>query len=325
MATRHPPPFFHSTPQTAHFQPLTALSLPPIVAFSQFGRVGETGARLGNPAGSISMSKGTFGECLKREREMREVSLQEVCAATRISTRFLQAMENEDWEKLPGGVFNRGFVRSVSRYLGLDEENMLAEYDVAFSERAGAAAPVLPPQPIPRSFPGWFPFLILLLFAGILSGGIYGWRRLSLWRRVQNVPSASSQPRESAPLIVASAPIRAASRANDPEASASDPKAPPPSTSPSGRSSALALSVAIAISTRVRVTADGHVLLDRKLNAGETRHFRARSQFVVSAGDSGGVLLELNGQTMPPLGPPGSPGKISLSWKDLKKEPGGTH
>jgi hypothetical protein len=124
---------------------------------------------------------------------------------------------------------------------------------------------------------------------------------------------------------VASAPIRAASRANDPEASAPDLKTPPPSTSSSRRSSILALSVAIAISTRVRVTADGHVLLDRRLNAGEIRHFRARSQFVVSAGDSGGVLLELNGQTMPPLGPPGSPGKISLSWKDLKKEPGGTH
>ncbi len=323
MGADHPPPFFHSTPQTAHFQPLTASSLPPIVAFSQFGRVGETGWRLGNPAGSISMSKGMFGECLKREREMREVSLQEVCAATRISTRFLQAMENEDWEKLPGGVFNRGFVRSVSRYLGLDEEAMLAEYDIAFSERAGAPAPVLPPQPIPRSFPGWFPFLILLLCAGIIAGGIYGWHRLSLWRRAQNAPSTSSQTKESAPLIVASAPIRAASRANDPEAS--DPKTPPPSPSSSARSSILALSVAIAISTRVRVTADGHVLLDRRLNAGEIRHFRARSQFVVSTGDSGGVLLELNGQTMPPLGPPGSPGKISLSWKDLKKEPGGTH
>jgi len=271
------------------------------------------------------MSKGTFGECLKREREMREVSLQEVCAATRISTRFLQAMENEDWEKLPGGVFNRGFVRSVSRYLGLDEEHMLAEYDVAFSERAGAPAPVLPPQPIPRSFPGWLPFVILLLFAAILSGGIYGWRRVSLWRRAQNASSASSQAKESAPLIVASAPIRAASRANDPEASASDPKTPPPSTSSFGRSSILALSVAIAISTRVRVTADGRILCERLLHAGETRHFRARSQFVVSAGDSGGVLLELNGQAMPPLGPPGSPGKISLSWKDLKKEPGGTH
>ena len=64
------------------------------------------------------MAKGNFGERLKREREMREVSLNEVTVATRISVRFLQALENEDWEKLPGGVFNRGFVRAVARYLG---------------------------------------------------------------------------------------------------------------------------------------------------------------------------------------------------------------
>src|SRR6266403_2115993 len=51
------------------------------------------------------MARGNFGERLKREREMREVSLEELTKATRISTRFLLALENEDWEKLPGGVF----------------------------------------------------------------------------------------------------------------------------------------------------------------------------------------------------------------------------
>src|SRR5437899_5931887 len=124
---------------------------------------------------------------------------------------------------------------------------------------AGAPAPVLPPQPIPRSFPGWFPFLILLLFAGIIAGGIYGWHRLSLWRRAQNAPSASSQTKESAPLIVASAPIRAASRANDPEASAPDLKTPPPSTRSSRRSSILPPSLPIALPPPPRATPDGHV------------------------------------------------------------------
>src|SRR5258708_2773766 len=85
---------------------------------------------------------------LKREREMREVSLEEICAATRIGTRFLEAMENEEWEKLPGGVFNRGFVRSVARYLGLDEETMLAEYDMARSHN-GPPIASQPSQSIP--------------------------------------------------------------------------------------------------------------------------------------------------------------------------------
>ena len=64
------------------------------------------------------MAKGTFGERLKRERELREVTLEEITSATRIGPRFLNALENEDWEKLPGGVFNRGFVRAIARYLG---------------------------------------------------------------------------------------------------------------------------------------------------------------------------------------------------------------
>ena len=51
------------------------------------------------------MTKGTFGDNLKREREMRGVSLDEISAATRIATRFLHAIENEQWDQLPGGVF----------------------------------------------------------------------------------------------------------------------------------------------------------------------------------------------------------------------------
>jgi len=51
------------------------------------------------------MARGIFGERLKRERELREVSLEEVAKSTRIGTRFLEALENEQWERLPGGHF----------------------------------------------------------------------------------------------------------------------------------------------------------------------------------------------------------------------------
>src|SRR6266478_5993928 len=86
------------------------------------------------------MIKGTFGDHLKREREMRGVSLDEISAATRIATRFLRAIENEQWDDLPGGVFNRGFVRAVARYLGLDEENIVAEYAAVAVDRPNVPA-----------------------------------------------------------------------------------------------------------------------------------------------------------------------------------------
>ena len=120
------------------------------------------------------MAKGTFGERLKRERELREVTLEEVSKATRISSRFLQALEDEDWEKLPGGVFGRGFVRTIARYLGLSEEGFLAEYDLARGENA-VPAQSKPEERIP-SPPKWIPLVallvILLLLAGAIAGGV---------------------------------------------------------------------------------------------------------------------------------------------------------
>ena len=72
-----------------------------------------------------------FGENLRREREMRGVSLEEISSATKISLRFLEAIEREDFSKLPGGIFSRSFIRSYARYLGLDEERVVAEYQLA--------------------------------------------------------------------------------------------------------------------------------------------------------------------------------------------------
>ena len=128
------------------------------------------------------MARGIFGERLKRERELREVPIEEITLATRIGPRFLEALENEDWEKLPGGAFNRGFVRSIARYLGLDEEAFLAEYDLAHNAHAQLLEQKAskPEERIPTT-PLWVPIAlvlgILVVLAGLIVGGIYGWRR----------------------------------------------------------------------------------------------------------------------------------------------------
>jgi cytoskeleton protein RodZ len=76
-----------------------------------------------------------FGDYLRREREMRGVSLQEISEATKISIRFLEAIESEDMTRLPGGIFTRSFVRTYARYLGLDEERVLADCQLAGQNR----------------------------------------------------------------------------------------------------------------------------------------------------------------------------------------------
>jgi transcriptional regulator with XRE-family HTH domain len=133
------------------------------------------------------MARGNFGERLKRERELREVTLEEITSATRIGARFLEAMENEDWGKLPGGVFNRGFVRSVARYLGLDEEALLSEYDMAH----GTQLPPANEHPQDRipSPPRWLPAAVVLgalvILAALVAGGIYAWRYFAARRNVK--------------------------------------------------------------------------------------------------------------------------------------------
>ena len=72
-----------------------------------------------------------FGEDLRREREMRGVSLEEISFATKISLRLLEAIEREDFSKLPGGIFSRSFIRTYARYLGLDEDRVVAEFQLA--------------------------------------------------------------------------------------------------------------------------------------------------------------------------------------------------
>jgi len=69
-----------------------------------------------------------FGEELKRERELRSISLREVAESTKINIRYLEAMERNDFSQLPGGVFNKGFVRAVSQFIGVDEEAMINAY-----------------------------------------------------------------------------------------------------------------------------------------------------------------------------------------------------
>lgn len=70
----------------------------------------------------------SFGENLRREREMRGVTLEEIAESTKISTRLLRALEHEQFSELPGGVFTRSFIRAYAGYLGLDAEHVLAEY-----------------------------------------------------------------------------------------------------------------------------------------------------------------------------------------------------
>jgi cytoskeleton protein RodZ len=78
------------------------------------------------------MDMGQFGEDLRRERESRGIPLEAITNSTKISSRHLSALEEEQFERLPGGVFNKGIVRGYARVVGLDEEAWVGRFMSAY-------------------------------------------------------------------------------------------------------------------------------------------------------------------------------------------------
>jgi cytoskeletal protein RodZ len=69
-----------------------------------------------------------FGEELRLAREARGISLREISEQTRISMRYLEAIESNDYKRLPGGIFNRSFIKAYAKYVGFDEQEALEGY-----------------------------------------------------------------------------------------------------------------------------------------------------------------------------------------------------
>ena len=250
-----------------------------------------------------AMAKSTFGDRLKREREMRGVSLEEISTATRIGTRFLEALETEQWDRLPGGVFNRGFVRAVARFLGLDEEDMVAEYALATNDQREVAVWALSP-PAPPPGRNWRPSLLVAI--GIVFVGVawFGWNRFGYllpW---------SAGPDPATPHSTAKAPL--------PE----DPPAQPPSSANCGPLP-LELKVDAGRTAQVTIVADGKKVFEGQMKPSKFEIYCAQEYFEVSANNSTALVIELNGQLqlLPAL--PDQPGTIRLTRESLKKNLGG--
>jgi len=239
---------------------------------------------------------------------MRGVSLEEISTATRISVHFLQALESEKWDVLPGGIFNRGFIRAVAHFLGLDEESLIAEYALTTNDKPAVTVWAKPPA----KSPAWLlPVLVGLLLVVLAVAGWLGYRhfgsRLKFWRKQPK--TTITQPTGMQPAgLPSQAPALASVAA---------------SNLSTGSSGGLELKVEAGKSTRLKVIADGKTAFNGRLVAGQSQVFQAEDRFEITSSEASALVLELNGQIQAPLGPAGQPGAVTLSRKDLKPSPGG--
>jgi|SRR5687767_15247231 len=90
----------------------------------------------------------SIGEQLRLAREARGIGLREICEQTRISVHYLEAIEANDYKRLPGGVFNRSFIKAYAKCIGYDEREAVEGYTRYLREHGGEASDEVSTHPL---------------------------------------------------------------------------------------------------------------------------------------------------------------------------------
>jgi len=224
----------------------------------------------------------SFGEKLRHEREMRGITLREIADATKISARFLRALEEDRLDVLPGGIFPRAFARQYATFLGLDAALLLEQFGAANGE---AVVERRPPPPPERRRPRIRAGQLILGGIGLLLV-VLSLRHSSLQseRRARpETPAAAA-----APAVLPTDrvfPVR--SLAHEAGVAAGD---------------ALVLTMTAQQECWVEVRTDGTTVVNRVLAEGESQTLEARGEIVLSVGNAGALRIRLNDRPALPLG-----------------------
>ncbi|MEA2235575.1 MAG: cytoskeleton protein RodZ [Thermoanaerobaculia bacterium] len=252
----------------------------------------------------------SFGEELRREREIRGISLKEIADATKISKRFLDAIERNDHKTLPAPVFTRGFVREYARYLGLSSEEMVNRYNFAavgddrieqsaHLERLTTpqAPPVLrkkaPPMGIPPPYARVDRNVYILILVVVALAGVSYW---ALKHRRESRAASEEHAAAEARTVTTPLPPKA-SVVTQPATATTAPQAQP------NQPAALLLSLEVNDRSVVVLEADGETVINDELRRGYHRTIEAKDRFRFrTIGNAAGISLTLNDKPVPPLG-----------------------
>lgn len=269
---------------------------------------------------------GSFGDRLRKEREQRGISLEDIALTTKIRAGLLQALEEEKFERLPGGIFNKGFVRAYARHLGIDEDQAIADYMAAAGETP-ARRPVDSPMPgrveVPEpriqlvkeereaSSAGFNPRGLLAGLLVLVAVGTAAWLYYHREKRVES-SVASSQPGPLVPAAPLPAPTPApASSAEEPKPAAPAPSAEHAPTTNASEQAALTAATPPTGTFTVRIKAEEEcwmqITVDGKMeeitmSAQTEKLVSARRSVVLRAGSVGALDLAFNGKQIPGQG-----------------------
>lgn len=226
-----------------------------------------------------------IGERLRNAREAKGLTLAAAETLTHIRALYLQALEDEQFDRLPATVYTRGYLRTYAAALGLNSDELMEAYPLAFDAPAQPLVPAFPAEvPIrPAVPPSRLRRLVMIIGGAVVL--VF----------VVLILIGYQQLRQFAKPVPPPAP--------PPAAAVAEPAHPPSPVAPGepanqepGAGAGVELVVQATGTSWLRVLADDQEIFQGLVHEGEVKVWRARERLTVRVGDTTAVSLQVNGQ-----------------------------
>jgi cytoskeletal protein RodZ len=284
----------------------------------------------------------SIGETLRRERIKRKLDLEGVSHELKISPRFLEAIEDEDFDKLPGRLFTRSFVRQYARLLGLDEDEIAGELRRVLEPQGSSPAVITtaPSEPVreadiplprveswnavgdaPSRWSKSLPALAMVVAVMLICSLAYSWLQRP-HRTVTTQPAATkAPPAETALTNEPKAPAAEIANAGVPQPPEKKQETTPPAIpavtaipqSDVNPNAPVRVEMTADDAVWLSVKADGKYLFSGTLQPNETKTAGANENIIIRLGNAGGIRISLNGKPIGAVGPKGQIRTVQLT------------
>lgn len=222
----------------------------------------------------------TLGEELRLQREAKGLALAEIAEATRISTRFLKAIEADKYDILPGGIFTRSFVRAYAKYVGVDEAAAMHKFEMQTGSESVAPDPVLPDVDDGFVYREPASGLLVSATAALIAAVLVGSAGWAAWHYLSD--GRSSQTAVLQPAVA------------DDTSSEPAPAASPTAVEPGSPAERLRVTLSASDRCWVRYTVDDGQPTQTLLNVGDQRDINANEVIDLSVGNTQAVSMRIN-------------------------------
>ncbi len=255
-----------------------------------------------------------LGNSFKSAREAKDLTIEEIAQETRISSRFLRAIEEETFDVLPGGIFNRGFIRTYASYVGIDPEQAVSEYKDLAQESNADESESATNSPLDNSESHLLPIAVGSLVVLIILFYVFA--------RDTGTPTEAAVPQTAETELsarveatpVPDPPAVGPTRSNTNRAARQTNWSTTSVSETASEVRGVNVQIEVHDETWVSVESDGEAVVEGVvLGAGTTRRYSASEELEITIGNAAGLTLSVNGREIPSLGRDGQVRTLTIT------------